>query len=323
MRRYTLLLLLIWVVGCKERHTLSVEPYPVDEEGVFLRFVEKGWEAYHLGDYDLAYARFDSAVKLYADRAEAYLGLGYTDMQKKKYEQAISDFGFVMFLEAGGSPIEDGTRKIEGMFLRDDMYVLPVSGFLGVKDTIAEVMDYNVVYDTLVDTTQTPPETTIVADTVFTGEYIVKIMAVRDDTVFFDTLLSYIPDPLDTVILECAWRDAEVEMDDYVLAALAGCAQVSQIAGREDEEWYGDGVIYGECALSGLSSEFSLDILPELTYENMVILLAQMYFEMGWYLSAWWKIAKIDPDVLKDLDPSSDDFVYQLQKRIEELYEGK
>ncbi|MBA7625283.1 hypothetical protein ES703_32710 [subsurface metagenome] len=105
------ILLLLLLFGCEQKTYDPLGPYPTDEESIIARFIEEGWIAYNDGDFELGFARFDSAVKMDASNAQTYVGLGFTNMQlgseeEARYDMAISSFGFVPTLE-GGSPVID------------------------------------------------------------------------------------------------------------------------------------------------------------------------------------------------------------------------
>lgn len=103
------ILLLILIFGCEQKTDDPLGPYPIDEEGIIARFIREGWIAYNVGDFELAFARFDSAVKMDASNPAVYVGLGFANMQLgsedvSRFDMAKSAFGFVPTLE-GSSPI--------------------------------------------------------------------------------------------------------------------------------------------------------------------------------------------------------------------------
>jgi tetratricopeptide (TPR) repeat protein len=112
------ILSLLLLLGCEEKTDDPLGPYPIAEESVIARFIEEGWNAYNIGDYELAYARFDSALRMDAGNSSIYVGLGFANMQlageeESRFDMAKSSFGFVPTLE-GSSPIkdeEDGNLK--------------------------------------------------------------------------------------------------------------------------------------------------------------------------------------------------------------------
>ncbi|MCW4043789.1 MAG: hypothetical protein NWE90_08740 [Candidatus Bathyarchaeota archaeon] len=105
------ILLLLLLFGCDQETYDPLGPYPADEEGIIARFIKEGWIAYNDGDFELGFARFDSAVKMDASNPAVYVGLGFANMQLgsedvSRFDMAMSAFGFVPTLE-GGSPIHE------------------------------------------------------------------------------------------------------------------------------------------------------------------------------------------------------------------------
>ena len=123
--------MLLLLFGCEERYDDTLGPYPADEAGIIQRFISLGWEAYNDSDYELAYARFDSALRMDASNSSIYVGLGYSNMQlgaedESRFEMARSSFGFVPTLE-GSSPAVEVTDGV-----LDFWYVTPDSALFGL-----------------------------------------------------------------------------------------------------------------------------------------------------------------------------------------------
>jgi len=92
MKKVLLIILTIFIACGVEKKTPR-EPIPPSTD-----FVKKGWEEYKKGNFDYAYALFDTAVVLDAYNEEAYYGKGWASTQLSKIDDAISSFSFSIIL---------------------------------------------------------------------------------------------------------------------------------------------------------------------------------------------------------------------------------
>ena len=320
--------MLLLLLGCEERYDDTLGPYPADEAGIIQRFISLGWEAYNDSDYELAYARFDSALKMDASNSSIYVGLGYSNMQlgaedESRFEMARSSFGFVPTLE-GGSPAVEVTDGV-----LDFWYVTPDSALFGLG----------------VDPGNTPilgvlqPIVRFIPGSLSTApEQELDVIRLTDNTIVTEVTMEggdvYIPDILDTLEADYVYFDGEISK---VLAlALAGYAQTAQIQGKiaqiEKEERKQkellDAIIYANAALAQYDEEGSLRadtvevpnyVDPAITTRNVRFLLAQSYFYYGFFHNCMWELWKLDSTLVDYFDPESETFERDLQEKLEGL----
>ena len=312
----TSIILLLVLVGCEERHYDAVGPYPTDEEGIIERFDSLGWVAYNGGDYDLAYARFDSSVKMDASNSNAYVGLGFTNIQLGKFDGARSSFGFVPTLE-GGSPIvevEDGGASWT--------YWTPDSTLIGLVIAPGNIPILGVLEPVVhfkPDSLNPAPEQDL------------EVFRITDNTIVTEPTVdngghNYIPTDSDTFKIDYAYFDGDLSRT--LALACAGYAQAAQIQGKSDPEDLLDAMIYAKAVLVEYGDEGSLraDTLevpdyidPSVTTRNVRILLAQSYFYYGYLYNCMWELWRLDPDLIDDFDPESPSFERDLQSALENL----
>lgn len=340
------ILLLLLLFGCEQKTYDPLGPYPTDEESIIVRFIEEGWIAYNDGDFELGFARFDSAVKMDASNAQAYVGLGFTNMQlgseeKVRYDMAISSFGFVPTLE-GGSPI---VEVVDG-----DVYwgwMTPDSALFGLgvdpdNTPILGVIEPMVLF---VPGWNAPSEV---------EEQDVEVMRITDNTIVTvpttDTFgMIYMPDPRDTIVgtdtlvgdrlkLDFAYFDGDLSRT--LALAFAGLAQTAQIVGRLESEYNAEenalivsdvmltSIIYAKAVLTIYGDEGTLraDVTeipiyvdPAITARNVRLLLAQSYFYYGYFYNCMWELWRLDPTLIDYFDPESPTFERDLQEKLEEL----
>jgi len=312
-----LILLLLLLLGCEEKYDDPLGPYPADEEGVIQRFIKEGWEAYNDGDYDLAFARFDSAVRIDAGNPEIYVGLGFTNMQlgseeEARYDMAISSFGFVPTLE-GGSPIIEvddgfiywgfGTPDSALFGLGVDPDNTPI---LGVLEPIVNFVPGSL---------STAPEQEL------------EVMRITENTIVTEVTKEggelYIPQPGDSFEIDYAYFDGEVS--PTLALAFAGYSQTAQIVGKGNPEELLDAIIYAKVVLEEYGEYGSLRAVipsyidPDITSRNVRILLAQSYFYYGYLYNCMWELWILDPTLIDYFDPDSPTFERDLQEKLEGL----
>ncbi|MEA1912551.1 MAG: hypothetical protein U9N06_01785 [candidate division WOR-3 bacterium] len=353
------LFVLVLIIGCGEKYDNPVGPYPTDIEGIVDSLIVKGWRAYKDGDYDLAYARFDSLVKIQSDNTEGYIGRGFSLLQEEKFEDALTSFDFATYLE--GSPISK-VEKVDlnwenltsdSLFYRwspmktpllgllDPTIVafLPSSWWVHVKfDTVGKSRDYEY-------TTSDTFEFKLRVDR-FTQNGIVTPSVLLADSIWMDSLWYpdstkvtvvwdttstsiYIPAPGEDPEVEAGYAYLSTEeMSTLAALALVGEAQADQLLNRSEGAPLMS-TIYARAVLSVFPEDNPIEadssiryVDPLLTSENVRILLAQDYFYLKMYLNALWQVWILDPESKEDpsLDPSLPDFVYNLGKKIEGLY---
>jgi hypothetical protein len=346
------ILLLLLLFGCDQETYDPLGPYPADEEGIIARFIKEGWIAYNDGDFELGFARFDSAVKMDASNPAVYVGLGFANMQLgsedvSRFDMAMSAFGFVPTLE-GGSPI----HEVDNGEL-DFWYITPDStlfGF-GVDPDDTPILGVNEPMVHFVPGWNAPGEV---------EEQDVKVMRITDntivttsvvrDTIFPDTILIYyMPDPRDTIIgadtlvgdrLSADFDYFDGDLSRTLALAFAGLAQTAQIVGRLESEYNAEegalivsdvmltSIIYAKAVLTIYGDEGTLraDVTeipvyvdPAITTRNVRLLLAQSYFYYGYLYNCMWEIWRLDPTLIDYFDPESPTFERDLQEKLEEL----
>ncbi|MCK4321512.1 hypothetical protein KAX08_03215 [candidate division WOR-3 bacterium] len=338
--------LLLLLFGCEQKTYDPLGPYPTDEENIIARFIKEGWIAYNDGDFELGFARFDSAVKMDASNAQTYVGLGFTNMQlgseeEARYNMAISSFGFVPTLE-GGSPVIEV----------DDGFIYWGSGTpdsalfgLGVDPDDTPILGVN---EPTVHFIPGPLAPDVVE------EQDLEVMRITDNTIVTvpttDTFgMIYMPDPRDTIVgtdtlvgdrlkLDFAYFDGD--MSRTLALAFAGLAQTTQIVGRLESEYNEEedalivsdvmltSIIYAKAVLTiyGDEGTFRADVNeipdyidPAITSRNVRLLLAQSYFYYGYFYNCMWEIWRLDPTLIDYFDPESPTFERDLQEKLEEL----
>ncbi len=314
-------LLLLLLFGCerfKEKYDTPLGPYPADEAGIIQRFISLGWEAYNDSDYELAYARFDSALRMDASNPSIYVGLGYSNMQigstdEARFEMAKSSFGFVPTLE-GSSPIvnvQDGL--IYWRWFTDELFGLGVDPrnipILGVLEPIVRFVPGSL---------STAPEQELDVIRLTKNTIVTEVTKEGVDL--------YIPQPGDLFLANYAYFDGEISK---VLAlALAGYAQAAQIQGKSEPEDLLTAIIYANAVLAQYDEEGSLRadtievpnyVDPLITTRNIRILLAQNYFYYGYFYNCMWELWKLDSTLVDYFDPESETFERDLQEKLEDL----
>ncbi|MCK4526353.1 hypothetical protein KAW18_03185 [candidate division WOR-3 bacterium] len=316
-------LLLLMLANCSEQVDDPLGPYPGDTEGILQQFIEKGWESYNNGDYDIAYARFDSAVKLDAGNADAYVGLGYSNMQlgsedESRFDFALSSFGFVPTLE-GGSPIfRVLDANIEWGYVTHDSALFG----LGVVSSTIPVLG---VLESEVHFIPGPSAPSNVE------EQDLEVMRITDNTIVTTPTLDnssnlYIPFPDDTFQLDYAYFDGELSHN--LALAFAGCAQTAEIQGKSDPEQLLYAMIYAKAVLVEYNEDNPLraDTLlipnyvdPSITTRNVRLLLAQSYFYYGYLYNCMWELWSLDSTLVDYFHPDSSYFERELQEKLEDL----
>jgi len=335
------ILLLILIFGCGQKNDDPLGPYPIDEEGIIARFIEQGWIAYLSGDFELAYARFDSAVKMDASNSQAYVGVGFSNMQlgsedEVRFDMAISSFGFVSTLE-GGSPIEMAYDPIYWGFITPDSALFG----LGVDPDNTPIMG---VLDPAVQFIPGPLAPGEVE------EQDLQVMRITDNTIVTvpttDTFGNfYMPQAGDLFLSNYAYFDGDISRT--LALSFAGMAQTAQILGRLDSEYYEivitgapnewviepsdvllNAMIYAKAVLFLYGEEGSLRadtteipeyIDPAITSRNVRLLLAQSYFDYGYLYNCMWELWRLDPSLIDYFDPESPTFERDLQEKMEDL----
>jgi tetratricopeptide (TPR) repeat protein len=309
------ILSLLLLLGCQEKTDDPLGPYPIDEESVIARFIEEGWNAYNIGDYELAYARFDSALRMDASNSSIYVGLGFAYMQlageeESRFDMAKSSFGFVPTLE-GGSPIkdvEDGNLNFWYVTADSSLFGLsveprntpilgifePVVRFIPGAGSPASEQELDVVRMT---------ENTIVTEVTEIGGDL------------------YIPQPDDSFEIDYGYYDGEVS--PTLALAFAGYAQTAQILGKNEPEDLLEAIIYAKASIEDFEEEGSLRseipdyIDPDITSRNIRILLAQSYFYYGFLYNCMWELWELNPALQDSIDPDSPSFERDLQRFLE------
>lgn len=315
-----LILLLLLLFGCEEQYDDPLGPYPADEEGIIQRFIKEGWEAYNDGDYDLAYARFDSVVMIDASNPDIYVGLGFSNMQlgsedPSRFNMARSSFGFVLTLE-GGSPI---VEVVDG-----DIYwgwMTPDSVLFGLDVDPGNVPILGVL----------EPIVNFVPGSLSTApEQELEVMRITENTIVTEVTEEggelYIPQPGDSFEIDYAYFYGEVS--PTLALAFAGYAQTAQLQGKSEPEELLDAIIYAKAVLEDYNEDNPLRadtiaipnyIDPSITTRNVRLLLAQSYFYYGYLFNCMWELWILDPTLIDDFDPELPTFERDLQEKLEDL----
>ncbi len=93
--------------------TKESDDIPTTAESV-SSLLNEGWDAFQQGDYSLAISKFEETIKRNVDpqlSIDAYRGLGWTYSRLENYTQAITNFNFVISLEA----VRSGKRPVKTM----------------------------------------------------------------------------------------------------------------------------------------------------------------------------------------------------------------
>ena len=340
------ILLLLLFFGCDQETYDPLGPYPTDEEGIIARFIEEGWIAYNDGDFELGFARFDSAVKMDASNAQVYVGLGFANMQlgseeEARYDMAISSFGFVPTLEGGSPVIEVDDGFIYWGSSTPDSLLFG----LGVDPDNTPILGVIEPAVNFVPGWNAPGEV---------EEQDVEVMRITDNTIVTvpttDTFgMVYMPDPRDTIVgtdtlvgdrLSADFAYFDGDLSRTLALAFAGLAQTAQIVGRLESEYNAEegalivsdvmltSIIYAKAVLMIYGDEGTLRadvneipdyIDPAITTRNVRLLLAQSYFYYGYLYNCMWEIWRLDPTLIDYFDPESPTFERDLQEKLEEL----
>ncbi len=81
--------LIFGVFGCGRGYDNPFDPLTLSHEVVY---VKEGWNAYRIGNMDIAIEKFESALKSNDNSAEAYNGLGWSFLKKQDLPEAINAF---------------------------------------------------------------------------------------------------------------------------------------------------------------------------------------------------------------------------------------
>lgn len=329
------ILLLLLLFGCEQKTCDPLGPYPTDEESVIARFIKEGWIAYNDGDFELGFARFDSAVKMDASNAQAYVGLGFTNMQlgseeEARYDMAISSFGFVPTLEGGSPVIDVDDGFIYWGFSTPDSLLFG----LGVDPDNTPILGVN---EPTVHFVPGPLAPDVVE------EQDLEVMRITNNTIVTvpttDTFgYFYIPQAGDLFTADYDYFDGDLSRT--LALAFAGLAQTAQIVGRLESEYNAEenalivsdvmltSIIYAKAVLTIYGDEGTLRadvteipdyIDPAITSRNVRLLLAQSYFYYGYFYNCMWEIWRLDPTLIDYFDPESPTFERDLQEKLEEL----
>lgn len=328
------ILLLLLLFGCEQKYD-PLGPYPTDEESIIARFIKEGWIAYNDGDFELGFARFDSAVKMDASNAQSYVGLGFTNMQlgseeEARYDMAVSSFGFVPTLEGGSPVIDVDDGFIYWGFSTPDSALFG----LGVDPDDTPILGVN---EPTVHFVPGPLAPDVVE------EQDLEVMRITDNTIVTvpttDTFGNfYFPQAGDLFTADYAYFDGDLSRT--LALAFAGLAQTAQIVGRLESEYNAEenalivsdamltSIIYAKAVLTIYGDEGTLRadvteipdyIDPAITSRNVRLLLAQSYFYYGYFYNCMWEIWRLDPTLIDYFDPESPTFERDLQEKLEEL----
>jgi hypothetical protein len=297
-----LLSIVIFVTSCGKKHGKKIGPFPTVEQ-----LLLDGWAAYLVGNYDLAIAKFDSAVTIKADESEGYLGLGWSQTQSGLFTESLSSFSLAISLE--------GIRPVVEVFDEDSdvsagtLWVIEPQNrpFLGMPDlTIKSITD---------------PLDTLSSDEVF-----YDVVGFTDSTITLtwspqnDSPTGRPPDSAgvydDSLLVSYSYLNTSVAETEIQVDAYAGMAT---LASANNEELLailsGNGVLQMDNGY--FFSKDSTGANARMTH----ILLAQSFYNLKLFESTSGEILIVDPSWATDPrnDPNSPTYLYDLQQKIEEL----
>jgi hypothetical protein len=297
----SLLSIVILVASCGKKHGDKFGPFPTVEQ-----LLLDGWAAYLAGNYDLAIAKFDSAVTIKADEPEGYLGLGWSQAQSGLFTEGLSNFSLAISLE--------GIRPLVEVFEEDSdvsagtLWVIEPKNkpFLGVPDlTIKSITDP--------------------LDTVSSAEVFYDVVNFTDSTITLtwspqnDSPTGRPPDAGvydDSLLVSYSYLNTSVTETEIQVDAYAGMATLTS---ANNEELLA--IINGNGVLQMDNGYFFSKDSTGANARMAHVLLTQSYYNLKLFEKASGEILIVDPSWAVDPrnDPSSLTYLYDLQQKIEEL----
>jgi len=287
----------------------------------FDSLVEEGWIAYRAGDFEIAVAKFDSALLFNVEVPEAYLGLGWSQAQVGQFTDALNNLSLAITLEGNRPVIEVFEEKINGdSTWMIHFLVAPLkTPLLGVPELEIECI--------VSDTTpvRNIPGKTVLYDVIFLTDSTLDLAwsNENDSTVIIppDTIaIPVVPSPPeagDTLILNYTYYmggETDLQEDAY--------AGISTLSSANNEELLA--VINGNGVLHMDSAYFFSKDSTGANARKTHLLLAQSYYNLKLFDNSSVEVIVVDPSWAIDPknDPNSPTYLYDLLKKIEDLRGG-
>ena len=251
--------------------------------------LETAWNLYDSGEFDSAAAVFDSVLVLDNLNQEAYIGAGWTEIQRGFVDRAHSFFSLCV----------------------------SASGVEGNHAAVGEVVDLETAVDTITRfgmqvTYILPQHTPVVGvEAVKIGFATADIFYFTPDTIFIrDTL-----QPEDTLVTISYFYLSGDALPDWVKWAYLGDAGAFMA-----EEAYSEAVT----ALNTFLLKEAVDFLhyPYTTVSQAQAGLALAYFKLGYYKNVVDVLKVLDPDWTPPDNPYDPDSFWTLLRKIETLLAG-
>jgi tetratricopeptide (TPR) repeat protein len=258
------------------------------------KIIEEGWKKYNNGEFETAYALFDSAIVLNSYDPRGYFGKGWSATQILKLEDAISSFSFTLILYG---------QRFDNPYFKE---IIPEDSILYWK----------------IDSIKPSPGDTAKKDTFWHIKVkkkpllLTTSISIKKGTKFFTPITKDVDDST-ALLLKCAPNTQDALIDtmfinyyyytfpsqtpnDTVLLSYAGLT--SSYTGIES---YKDAIIVGR-TLMNTGQQISFPY-PEITTTKMKAIVSYSAFKLG-YMGLCVRILKeINPDFVPPNNPYDPD----------------
>lgn len=280
VRKSFLLSFVLFLIACGVKKNPPTVEHPLPSE-----ICKQAWKKYDAGEFEEAYALFDSAITLDAFYQEAYYGKGWTSIQLSKFDDAISAYSFTLILYSFKKNFERvDAPTFNEIFGEEDTWRWGIDSMLSgnlaiwhVKVGKVPLLGYSSV--------KIKKGSKFVEPTYFD---------INDSLIFFkDTLYPKVADPIkDTFFLNYYYLSyPSISLPDTVYLSYLGLLG-SYVA----KESYLSAIIAGNVLRYLASRTLKFDHYPYTTYEKGQALLAYVAFKMDFM--------NFCVNVLEQLDPS-------------------
>ena len=298
MKKLLVIISLVMLVGCGIRESKTVErARSVDSLTV------AGWRYYSKGLYDSAETRFDSAIAIDVRYVDALIGGGWTKMKLQKYSDGYAYLDIALSM-LGGTPVR---KSYNAKFDIVDTFESSVR----VGNRISDVMYFAKPRDLKNGSVILMPE-----EIEIEGYGGAKLL-VAD---VFDTGLGVI---LDSPFV---YSDSFVVTYYYCLAGDSSQGDVfaGKLAGYMLQERYTDAIKNGRACLR-VYPDYKTKYWDyiHLDRNDILLLLAKCYFDLGMYSASINRLLKISSDTSWVPDVNDPYFVEKVLSKINELSLGK
>jgi len=316
-RLIVIALVLVGLVGCSVANHPWENPVPSEFEEYLNGLIVKGWELYGEWNFEGAYAKFDSVMMMDAEKPDGYIGRGFCNVNlgasdPTSYDEADADFGFVLAINEGGSPVDSIGDILAVYDSMDAKYyyvhvdtLLPMLMVAGGKITIG----HNSTNLSLAEFGDNWIKFDVVSDEFIGGS---GDPFVPDDTTFFHVNFYYA-------------KDSTIE-EAISTVAIVGLAQLNQVKFIKKGK---DHYLMRSVAYANFVKHFNDGFeasLPDYFYggintRSTKILLAQDFFLYELYPNCETEILGLDNSYT--FDRTADNYIQQLQQALQSLYEGE